>query len=338
MRFWSIAVLCLSLCACGTASQPTVQKPGRNALVLENIVLTEANRQGNAQIWELKAARAEYNRDQSVASIEQVKGVFFQDGKKALTVEAPRGEVRIATREILLMGGVKGVSPVRQTQLNASQVQWFPDKARLEASGSIVLSQPKEKLQVRAERLEGDLGLQVYTLSGNVRVDSEANRLKIETPRLVWSLKPNRVSGSEGVVARSLERGVSLKAPRASWEIGSDLITAEAGAGQAVIGEQKSPAARLTANRMTWNLGTQIFEGEGNVQGRMGEPELRFEASRAIYALASRQLRAERARYQQSAQNFSLESPELFADLQNNTVSAGGGRVTTRFEPKGAFQ
>ncbi|AGY60390.1 LPS export ABC transporter periplasmic protein LptC [Gloeobacter kilaueensis] len=325
---------CLLLGACGGAPNPEANNSlqSESPLVLRNIVLTETNRDGNAPLWELKAERAEYSRDRSTAIVQQIQGVFYQNGRKVLNIQAPRGEVRIAAREILLEGRVKAVSPVRATTLDADRVQWFPDRNLLTAIGPVELFQPKNKVRARGQTLTGDLAAQVYTLSGNIRADSEVQKIEMNAPKVVWSLMPNRVTGSGGVLAHDLGRQANLKAPTISWEVDQNRVIARSDSTGRVYAEQPANAAQLQADRVIWDIDRRLFIAETGVDLVLGRPARRLQASAATYSLGQNTLQATNGRYWQPVQDLSITSSDLFADLAHDTVRATG-QVNTRLTP-----
>jgi len=322
------------LVACAGAQQ-AAEEPvqTRSPLVLENIVLTETDRQGGQPLWELKARRAEYSRDRSTALVREVQGVFFKNGRKVLTVRAPRGEVRIASREIRLFEGVTMSSPIRRTDLSATEVQWFPDRDRLEGSGPIVIDQPQEKMRVRGDRLLGNLASQTYTLDGRVQADSEIQRARLNAPHVVWDLPANRIEAERGVIARSTEQGIVLTGASAAWDIGERRVMARSGGGAAVVAAQESTASRVSAETIAWNIPAQSLTGEGNARGSLNGGRTRYEAERAVYNLADQKLLASDARYWQADRNLTVESARIAADLRRNSVRADG-RVVSRMRPQ----
>ncbi|MBW4700260.1 MAG: LPS export ABC transporter periplasmic protein LptC [Aphanocapsa lilacina HA4352-LM1] len=327
------AFACLLLAACSGPPEPTPSQANESPLVLQNIVLSETTSRGGALVWELKARRAEYSRDRSSASIQQIRGVFYEQGRKVLTVEAPRGEVRIAAREILLTGGVKALAPVRETAFDAERVQWFADRNRLEATGPVELRQPKDRVRVRGKRLVGDLAAQIYTLDGGVEGDSAVQKIALSAPSLTWSLRPNHVTAAGSVTVRDLARQIRLVAPRAVWQVDQNRVVAAAEGNRPVTAEQPASAARLRARQVVWDIPGRTLSGTGQVHAEIGRPVQVFDAARATYRIADHVLVAGDGRYRKPGENTSLEGPVLEADFARSTVRASGGRVVTRILP-----
>jgi LPS export ABC transporter protein LptC len=326
---------CLLLSSCG-GDVPQQREPSTTAkqspLILQNIVLTDTDRRGKNQLWEIKAKRAEYSRDRSSAVIRDVQAVFFQNGRKVMTVKAPRGEVRTVAREIFLFDGVRALLTENATTLTASSIQWSPEKDFLECTGPVELDQPKQKIHATGKRLEGKLSANIFSLLGDVEATSVNEGIKVNAPRLVWNLPRKLIDGDQGVVARSEAKQIVVTAPLATWDLGKQQVAARAENGTPVVAEQKPQSTWMQANQMTWNFSQQVFVGQGNLQARFGKPAHHFTASQATYNLATSQMQARGARYWREGETLSVISPNMSADLRNNSVKTSGG-VTSRFVP-----
>lgn len=326
---------CLLLSSCGgdgsQQREPSTAKK-QSPLILQNIVLSDTDRQGKNQLWEVKAKRAEYSRDRSSAVISEVEAVFFKNGRKMMTVTAPRGEVRTVAREIFLFSGVKAFLFENATTLTASSIQWSPEKDFLECIGPVELDQPTQKIHAKGKRLEGKLSVSIFSLMGDVEATSVREGIKVNAPRLVWNLPRNVIDGDQGVVARSERKQILVTAPLATWDLGKKQVVARAEKRTPVVAEQKSQNAWMQADQMTWDFTQQIFTGGGNLQARFGKPPQYLTASQATYNLATSQVQASGARYWREGETLSVESRQMSADLRNNSVKTSGG-VTSRFVP-----
>jgi LPS export ABC transporter protein LptC len=327
---------CLLLSSCG-GDMPQKLAPSttkkQSPLLLQNIVLTDTDREGKNQLWEVKAKRAEYSRDRSSAVITDVEAVFFKNGRKVMTVKAPRGEVRTVAREIFLFNGVKAVLPENATTLIASSIRWSPEKDFLECTGPVELDQPQQKIHAKGKRLEGKLSVSIFSLMGNVEATSAREGIKINAPRLVWNLPRNVIDGDQGVVARSASKQILITAPLATWDLSNKQVVARAENGTPVVAEQKPQNAWIQANQMTWNFSQQVFAGAGNLQARFGSPPHHFTASQATYNIPASLVQASSAHYWREGETLSVESQQMSADLRNNSVKTRGS-VTSRFVPK----
>ncbi len=227
----SCAGLALCLYACTqTPPPPPKPDPNRVSLTYENIVLTESDRKTQGPLWEIKAKRAEYSKDRKIAQITGLEGTFFEAGKKALRVKAPKGEIRTDERTIFLKGGVQGLAMERGTTLNADQIRWTPDKKIVIAEGAVVLFDPKQQVTVKGKRMVGDIAIQSVTLEGGVTATSKPGQAKLVCNKAVWQV-PEKILKAMGNVVYNQAKPdvVSLQAGQASWNMDTDEIVALGG-------------------------------------------------------------------------------------------------------------
>ena len=226
-----LALWLTGLTACSpTPPSPPKPDPNRANLTYENIVLTESDRKTQGPLWEIKAKRAEYSRDRKIAQVTGLEGIFFNEGKKVLRVQAPVGEIRTDERTVLLKGGVKGLALERGTTLNAEQMLWTPEKKIVTAEGSVVLFDPKQQTEVTGKRMVGDIAIKSVTLDGGVTATSKPRQSKLLTDKATWQV-PEKILKTVGKVTYSQAKPdvVSVQAGQASWNMVKDEIVASQG-------------------------------------------------------------------------------------------------------------
>lgn len=133
---------------------------------VEGSRITGSDPQGRVE-WELRAASVEVDNTRQQIRLEGVDGTFFEKGKPAIIFSAPRGTFDIAQRDVVLSGRVRARAP-SGGRMEADVMHWMAARRVLVATGNIVLAQ--EKLIVRADRMETDVGLRKTRVSGNVKL------------------------------------------------------------------------------------------------------------------------------------------------------------------------
>jgi LPS export ABC transporter protein LptC len=89
----------------------------------KTITLTETK--AGHRKWVLKMKSIEYNKDNSLATLKDIKGLVYGDKQKVLiTVVAPNGEYRKDTNQIMLKDGVKMLSPATEMSITADRMEW----------------------------------------------------------------------------------------------------------------------------------------------------------------------------------------------------------------------
>lgn len=257
--------LCLSACT-QTPPPPPKPDPNRVSLAYENIVLTESDRTTQGPLWEIKAKRAEYSKDRKIAQITDLEGIFFEAGKKALRVKAPKGEIRTDERIISLKGGVQGLALERGTTLNADQIRWTPDKKIVVAEGAVVLVDPKQQVEVKGKRMVGDIAIKSVTLDGGVTATSKLRQSKLVSDKAVWQV-PEKILKAIGNVVYNQTKPdvVSLQTGQASWDMKKDEIIALKGV------QYQSADLKVQGTSGTALLKDRTVKIQGKVSSRIAD-------------------------------------------------------------------
>lgn len=117
--------------------------------------------------WELRAEALVVDAGRQQVHLERVEGKFYERGTLLITFTAPRGVFRMVARDILLSGGVRARATSGRL-VEAERMQWLAARRLLIATGHVRLVQ--DRVTMRADRLESDIGLRKTRLMGNITV------------------------------------------------------------------------------------------------------------------------------------------------------------------------
>ncbi|MDR7419942.1 MAG: LPS export ABC transporter periplasmic protein LptC [Armatimonadota bacterium] len=148
--------------------QPTPRRTpvGIPPVRVEGSAISTVDPQGRQQ-WDLRAETVAVDSAAGTVSLVTVIGVFFEAGEPSVEFTAPRGTFFIASRNVVLRGGVRARA-ANGRSLEADTVKWVPGNRQIEASGRVVLRQ--SGMIVRSDRLVSDTSLERTRLTGNIRV------------------------------------------------------------------------------------------------------------------------------------------------------------------------
>ncbi len=162
-RRWILGLL-LSLSLVGT-----VPDSGRSAsppaLELEEGWIVATDAQGR-RVWQLVSVSVSVDERAGVAVFQQPRGMFFVRDGRTVQFRAQRGEYRLRTGQVTLVGSV---------QVVAAADRWVRAARAVYEAGSIQAEQVQlrwERMQGRADRLVADVGLRRARLVGNVRLEA----------------------------------------------------------------------------------------------------------------------------------------------------------------------
>lgn len=117
--------------------------------------------------WELRAASLVVEAGRQEVRLERVEGKFFEQGRLVITFTAPRGIFQMTARDVILSGGVRARATSGRL-VEAERMQWSAARRLLIATGHVRLVQ--DRVTMRADRLESDIGLRKTRLMGNITV------------------------------------------------------------------------------------------------------------------------------------------------------------------------
>ncbi len=277
LRFMSAVILGMITAGCGftaPAGEPRAAAAAKPTLSFDNIILTEADAQGQGQLWELKAKRAEYSRDGKEAIVTGIEGAFFEKGKKALLIKATQGKIQTEARIISLTGAVKAQSIQFETNFTANEVRWLPDKNLIEANGKVVFNQPKRGITVTGAKLTGDLAGSTVLMTGGVVAQAPEQSIILKATQAEWNVAQEQVR-VQNVTAESPK--AQVQAPQMTWNLTTQVVQAD----QGITYQRSSPVQTLTAQSAQWDPGQQSLQVLGNVDYRQGGMRVRGDRATA---------------------------------------------------------
>lgn len=168
-----IGLLILYLVCLGSPSGTTKPDPSREQVSAEKLPEMEFSGTKLSEVvdekvnWELNSQSIVMDREKNEIKFEKSKGVFFQEGKKALTLQGEKGFFDLESKDINLEGNVQAISDQGE-KLQAQKIKWISSKQKIAGSGQVVFIRGNTK--VSGDHFETDLGLENIQITGNVRV------------------------------------------------------------------------------------------------------------------------------------------------------------------------
>lgn len=89
------------------------------------------------------------------------------DNQRQLTVTGNQGEIDLQKQVVRLDGGVKGLNPLKQSQLYARQLIWNIPTEIVEATGNVIYEQANPKVNLTGERAVGKFTYNQIVVSSN---------------------------------------------------------------------------------------------------------------------------------------------------------------------------
>lgn len=146
---------------------------------------------------------------------------------------------------------------------------------------------------------EFDLATNQATLSGNARIAMEEPTAEVNSPELVWNIDQDMLRSDQRLRLLQPRQQLTLSADQGQLNIATRVMDLQGN----VRAVAQSNQSVLTANALTWNLASQEFRANGNVNYRQPDPSL------------------------------AVSGPTANGRLQNQTIVISGGRVVSEIVP-----
>lgn len=221
---------------------------------------------------------------------------------KDLKISGKEGRYYSRKRTMDLMGQVVAVTTSPQVQLNADKLTWMVQKQMITTDRPLQISRLQDKnVTERATANKGsfDLKAKVATLQQNAQVTLTKPALQLVGNALTWNLDKQTLVSTQPLTVNNPSQQVTIAANQGNLDLKTNVATMTGN----VRGSSARNGAQLNSNSVVWNLVTQQFQAEGNVNYRQANPPL------------------------------NLTGPRASGGLSDQTVVVSGGRVQTEVIP-----
>jgi LPS export ABC transporter protein LptC len=279
------------------AEQGQIRRDG-DRIFLENQVEITDLRSGA----QLRGDRMEWSPDEDLLIIRNnLIGVHPR-------VRITGNEARLYNRERRLeVEGepVVAISRDPAARLQSEAMTWFLDEERLVSDRPVLVERLGANDQITdtaaGEQGEMNLNQQVATLRRNARITLSDPPLQVFSDELIWNLEASTIVSNQPVRVVQVAQQTTLMAERGRFNLEERMVYLR-GNVRAIAQRNE---ARLNSDTLDWNLDTEEFQAEGNVDYvQQADPPMR------------------------------VQGPQADGELTNQTIVVGGGRVTTEIVPE----
>jgi LPS export ABC transporter protein LptC len=371
--YWYVAVGCaivaIGLSGCSTTKpQATISpkpSPIEAKLQLDNLSFEQVDKQGKPW-WKVRAERGEYAPDRKIAKVTNLNGDLYQDGKVILHVKAKTGEIEQGGDKVVLRGDVVAKETRNNLVIIGQEVVWQPKEDVLTIRDRVQANHPK--FQTNASEGKYFSRKQQMDLTGKITGLYNEPRLALQTERLTWLVKQERVTGdlpvqiqryqSQQVTSQvtanrfdtaldrkivNLQGKVQLNAINPliqvngdafSWNIDRELVTTDRPL--TILHQQE--AAIFNANTGELDLKAATATLTGNARGTTTRNQAKLRADRLVWQMTSQQIVGTgNVVYQQVSPLIKFIGMRGVGKLQDQSIvvsSDGKQQVRTEFVPE----
>lgn len=187
-------------------------------------------------------------------------------------------------------------------KLQAQELTWFWEEERIDSAQPLRVEQFKQNAitdVVVGQRGMVDLATQLVTLRGQVVMQMLDIPLNMASEALDWQVAEEQVTVDQPLTLVHPENKIRVTARQGRMDLAAQQIFLS----QEVVAVGEANQARMTSDRLNWNVDTQTLVAEGGVNYRQVNPNVNLNGARAV------------------------------GRLDDQTVVVDGGRVVTEIVP-----
>ena len=222
--------------------------------------------------------------------------------RKNVKASANGGKYLTRQRRLELDGKVTAESAEPDLKFNTERLVWLVEKDKLMGDRPLQLERYENKVvtdRANATQGEMDLKTQVVTLKQNAQLNIVDPSVQVSGNLVNWRIKERIIASPQPVTINNAKDGVTLTGNQGDLNLKTKLLNLVGN----VRGAGGPRQARLTSDRLLWNIDTQQFQADGNVT------------------------------YQQAKPPLNVAGPRASGTLKAQQVVVSGGRVVTQFVP-----
>lgn len=315
-------------------SQPPPPKE-ESSLTLNNATLEQANAKGQT-VWKIQVEEARYSPDGRNATLVNVKGDFYENGKVVLQVKADKGEIIEDGKALFLRENIVAVDPRNKAVLRAQEVEWQTESSILTARQNLKGEHPdltvtaKEgRYETKEERLivSGDVVAVTEHNTKDQNQPKDPRRLELKTDRITWEIKNNKVFGDRPL---TLVRFVDKTATDEVKSDQAELLLKQQLVHLAGLNQFKSvePPLQIAAEPISWYYLTRFVTTDKPISIVDYERQITVRGNRGAVNLAAGVAKLEQGTNTTSQEQQSqLYADELTYNFGPQTLQAKGNII-----------
>jgi len=243
-------------------SAPKVFKRTSEGLSLNKATLEQSNNQGQP-LWKIEVKKANYSLDHKKVIVKDIKGNFFQDGRRVLEIAAKDGEVYKNGEEIYIRNSVVAVDPRNNIRIDADEMKWQPKADLLTITkrfNAIHLG-----FQVSADQAIYRSRHQELELTGNILAFSKKPDIELKTEHLKWLISQHKMIGDKPLEFIRYQ-GTSITDQLNSKQMEIDTTNNTILSKDTLNFKSTHPTTQITGNNFLWNYRERHFQSQQTAQ------------------------------------------------------------------------
>jgi LPS export ABC transporter protein LptC len=298
-----------------SAKTANVVQDGEKVLLQGDVTATETRNQLVVVSQEL-----EWQPNQDLLTIS--KGIRATHPKAQAI--ADHGKYISRQQRLELFDKIAAVAPAENVRLQTTYLLWQVDTANISSNQAVQIDRFREGKpieQVTADNINYNIEKQVAKLGGRVKFNSIEQAMKVEANSATWEIQPNIVALQDKIRFDGTKPILRVTANTARWNIKEQLITASS----ALEIYHQAEQATFTAASGSLNLAKNTAILNGSAKGFTTRNQAKLQAEKITWDIDSQLLTGTgKVRYQQSDPALTVSGAEAQGKLQDQSVVVTG--------------
>lgn len=330
-------LICLSLLGCQNKNQTTIieNKPNVNreveqGLVLYNATLEQSNADGKT-LWKLSTEKVVYTQDKKIATLENLTGNLFENGKIILKVSAKKGEIRNDGKEIFLKDNILALDTRNKAEFKGDSIEWKPEENYLIVQQNFKVNHPK--LTMTAQQAKYNTQNQIVEVSENILANMKNPQLHLKTQHLYWKISEEKIIGDRSLLITRYDDKIvtdKLTTQQAEVDLNSNIAVIQGN----IEYQSLKPPLQAATNRILWNYQERKMEANQPIQLVQTEDKMTLTANLAKLNLAENNVYLEGGIYGEAVGNEAkIYADNLTWNLDEKQITANSNVYYQQLNP-----
>jgi LPS export ABC transporter protein LptC len=211
----------------------------------------------------------------------------FTGVRQQMTIAGDEGKFLSRKREAEVKGKVVTAEAKDQNlKVQGTELKWFLEKQVIVADKPLTVDRaPKDKPVDHASADKGsvDMKAKIATLTQNAKLNAPAQNLNVSSNQLIWDMNKQEINAPLSLTLITPQ--INLTADKGRL----DMQQKQAYLNGKVRGTSQNQAA-IAADAATWNLTTQAFTADGNINYSQPSPPANLVGTKAFGTLQDQQV------------------------------------------------
>jgi LPS export ABC transporter protein LptC len=262
-----------------TANTGEVEQAGEKVILRGDVVTKETRNQ-----LVVSGQEVEWQPKLDLLTIRRVRAI-----QPKLQVNANEGKYRSRTQQLDLTGKISAFAPEPKLTMQTEHLTWLVKDQKIVGDRPTQMQRDRGNRVVdraTANNFSSELDRQIVNLQHQVQLNVAKPLIQVNGESFAWDLQRELVTADRPLKILHAQEGVTFTANAGTLDLKGSIATL---AGNAT-GIATRNQAKLSSDRLIWEIASQQLVGTGNVVYQQVDPAIKFTGSRGVGKLQDRSI------------------------------------------------